>query len=184
MEIEFIEESHTYLVDGMIVPSVTQIMKPLSDQYYGATSPEVLQNAARRGTEVHKAIYDLEQTGMAQEGNASPYVQNYLVAKKLKGFKPLMQEFQLTDGVFCGTLDMLAELNGQQVIIDLKCTSQLNKELAEVQLAGYQELCEKNGIGVDATYILHLKRDTYKLYKIYPNIQKWTELKKEYISHK
>jgi len=179
MQIEFIEETHTYLVDGVIVPSVTQIMKPMSEQYYNGLPEEVLKQAANRGTRVHKAIYDFEQLNAVLVDDTMPYFKNYLVAKNIKKFKPLMQEFALTEGTFCGTLDMLAEMDGQQVIIDLKVTSKLNKELAEVQLAGYVELCEKNGIGVNGTYILHLTKDSFKLHQITPNFDKWKELKDE-----
>lgn len=180
MQIEFIEQTHTYLVDGVIVPSVTQIMKQMSEAYYSGINEDVMKEAAARGTRVHKAIYDYEQLNAVIVDDAMPYFKNYLVAKQLKNFEPLMQEFALTEGTFAGTVDMLAEMGGQQVIIDLKVTSKFNKELAEVQLAGYVELCEKNGIGISATYILHIKKDTFKLHKVTPNFGKWIELKNKY----
>lgn len=180
MQIEFIEESHTYVVDGIIVPSVTQIMKPMSEKYYSGIHPDVLNEAADRGKRVHKTIYDIEHNNVILVDDTMPYLKNYQLAKHMKQFVPLMQEFMLTEGTFAGTLDMLAEMNGQQVIIDLKATSKFNKELAEVQLAGYVELCDKNGIGVEATYILHLTKDSYKLHKVTPNFGKWIELKNKY----
>lgn len=180
MQIEFIDESHTYIVDGMIVPSVTQIMKSMSEQYYSGIHPEVLKEAADRGTRVHKTIYDFEHNNVVLVDDTMPFLKNYQIAKHIKKFKPLMQEFMLTEGTFAGTLDMLAEMDGQQVIIDLKATSKFNKELAEVQLSGYVELCEKNGIGVNGTYILHLTKDSYKLHKVQPNYGKWIELKNRY----
>lgn len=182
MQVEFIESAHIYLVDGVIVPSVTQIMKPMSETYYQGISADRLSEAANRGTRVHKAVYDLETAHTPIEDidpDILPYVKNYLMAKHIKGFIPIRQEFILTEGTFCGTLDMLAEFRGKQVIIDLKATSKLNKELAEVQLAGYTELCEKNGIKVEGQYILHLTRDGYRLHEIIPNQPMWKELKDE-----
>ena len=55
MHIEFIESSHTYLVNGIIVPSVTQIMKGDSDNVYNGIPSHILEKAAERGTAVHKA---------------------------------------------------------------------------------------------------------------------------------
>jgi hypothetical protein len=181
MNIEFIDSTHTYLVNGVIVPSVTQIMKPVSEAYYADIPSFVLNNAAGRGTRVHKAIYDYEN-GDETDDELLPYLRTYLTAKKLKGFEPIKQEFVLTDGTFCGTIDMLATMDKEQVLIDLKVTSKFNKELAEIQLAGYEELCEKNNIQVGRSYILHLTKDSYKLHKVTPNYDKWAELKKNYES--
>jgi hypothetical protein len=181
MNIEFIEESHTYLVDGVIVPSVTQIMKPMSEAYYADIPSFVLNNAAGRGTRVHKTIEMYEKTGeMSTDEDVIPFLKNYLVAKKIHGFQPVEIEFQLTEGTFAGTIDMLAEMDKELVIIDLKATSKFNKSLAEVQLAGYVELCEKNKKYVGKTYILHLTKDTFKLHKVEPNYATWIDLKNEY----
>lgn len=181
--VEFIEAQHIYLVDGLtIVPSVTQIMKPLSEAYYTGINGLTLDEAAKRGTRVHKAIEDLENgvvTLNMMEQDILPYVKNYLLAKHIKGFTPIKQEFKLTDGEYAGTIDMLALMDGKQVIIDFKATSKFNQMLGEVQLAGYHELCIKNGIKVEGHYILHLTKDRYKLHEIKPNFAMWMELKNE-----
>ena len=184
MILEFIEETHTYLANGMIVPSVTQIMKPMSEEYYNNLPLSVLEIAADRGTRVHKAIEEYEKFSAIQmnefDSDIVDYVKNYQIAKVLKKFRPINQEFRLTDGFFAGTIDMLAMYDKQQVIIDLKATSKFNKELAEVQLAGYTELCEKNGIAVNGTYILHITKKGFKLHKVQVNWGKWLELKNAY----
>jgi len=177
MIIEFIESTHTYLINGVIAPSVTQIMTPMSNGYYADIPQFVMEKAADRGTRVHKAIYELETNNTQPDDELRPYVSNYLIQKKLKGFQPIRQEFMLTEGTFCGTLDMLAEMDKEHVIIDLKVTSKFNKELAEVQLAGYVELCEKNNIQVGRTYILHITKDSAKMHKVEPNYERWEELK-------
>ena len=55
-ELTFDEASHTYRLDGLIIPSVTTLMKPLSEAYYGGVDAKVLSNAADRGSAVHSAI--------------------------------------------------------------------------------------------------------------------------------
>ena len=49
----------SYILNGtQVLPSVTTLMKPLSDTLYAGIRPETLQAAAERGTEVHSAIED------------------------------------------------------------------------------------------------------------------------------
>ena len=55
-ELTFEEDSHTYRLDGLIIPSVTTLMKPLSQAYYGGIDAKVLGQAADRGSAVHSAI--------------------------------------------------------------------------------------------------------------------------------
>lgn len=182
-DLEFIESTHTYLYRGVIIPSVTQLMKRSSEEHYQGISEQRLAIAADRGTRVHQAIHDYDTLGlMTTDEEVKPYLTEYIIAKSRYGFKPLCQEFMLTSGLFAGTLDMLAEYKGMQVIIDLKATSVLNKSLAEIQLAGYVELCEYNGIGVNDTYILHLTKDKHKLHRITPNVTEWTRLVEEYLN--
>ena len=52
-DIEFIPETHQYIVDGKEVPSVTTILNYMSDVEYGKIPQATLDQAARRGTLVH-----------------------------------------------------------------------------------------------------------------------------------
>ena len=44
-ELTFDPEKHIYRLDGLIIPSVTQVMKPLSDEKYKDVDQEVLDTA-------------------------------------------------------------------------------------------------------------------------------------------
>ena len=59
--LEYIDETHTYLYDGVILPSITQILKIKFGNKYNGVSKEVLQKASERGTMVHQAIEDYEK---------------------------------------------------------------------------------------------------------------------------
>ena len=65
--LEFDPETHTYLVEGIIVPSVTQMMKPNFADMYSGIDKEILNTAARRGTEIHKWIEEYCQDGKHSE---------------------------------------------------------------------------------------------------------------------
>ena len=51
-ELTFEEERHLYYLNGLEVPSVTTLMKPLSSDFYSTVDPEVLNKAAKRGTAI------------------------------------------------------------------------------------------------------------------------------------
>ena len=59
--LEFEKETHTYLVDGIILKSVTQILAELFPLKYDNVPKEVLQNKANYGTELHKFIEIIEK---------------------------------------------------------------------------------------------------------------------------
>lgn len=52
----FDDRRHIYRLKGIELPSVTQVMKPLSDETYRSVEPRVLNRAADKGTAVHNAI--------------------------------------------------------------------------------------------------------------------------------
>ena len=174
-EIKFDEVSHAYTLNGVVLPSVTQIMKRLSQEYYTDINPQVIINAGKRGTKVHQAIELYETMGVYDE-QVKDYVLQYLRVKSAYKFTPLKQELMLTNGVYCGTVDMIATMNDKLVLIDLKATSKINDILVEVQLAGYKQLLSDNGIEVEDCYVLHLTNKSAKLKKIRPNEILWKEL--------
>ena len=55
-ELTFEEERHLYYLNGLEVPSVTTLRKPLSSDFYSTVDPEVLNKAAKRGTAIHNAV--------------------------------------------------------------------------------------------------------------------------------
>ena len=59
--LEYIDESHTYVYNGVILPSITQILKIKFGNKYDGVSENVLQRASNKGTAVHKAIEDYEK---------------------------------------------------------------------------------------------------------------------------
>ena len=67
--LEFIEETHTYVCDGLIVPSVSTILKTKFNDYVGV-SKEVLNRAAELGSNLHLAI-ELFDKGIKEI--SSPY---------------------------------------------------------------------------------------------------------------
>ena len=130
-DIVFDEQTHTYLVDGKEVPSVTTILQPISSRAYSAVNPSVLEYARNRGTAIHEALemYDLGGEIEASPETA-PYIKAYLdwysiYRPKWTGVEQIV--YHNIDG-YIGTLDRIGYLIGTELaIVDIK-TSQPTKE--------------------------------------------------------
>ena len=130
-EIIFDEATHTYLVDGEEVPSVTTILQPLSMRSYSAVNPSVLEYARNRGTAVHEAleIYDLGgelEVVPETEGFIRAYLEwEQIYRPKWIGVEQIV--YNQRSG-YIGTLDRIGYLNGTELaVVDIK-TSQPTKE--------------------------------------------------------
>lgn len=153
--IEFDEASHTYKLDGNPVPSVTEILKPLTD--FGRVPLEVLEYKRSLGKAVHKAIelwerQDLDVADLDPE--ALPYFEGWLKFKQESGFRVLHSELIVWSKKYryAGTLDDLGtRLIGAteaDELLDVKCVWATAPETA-IQTAAYQEaLSESHGIKV------------------------------------
>lgn len=181
-EIEFIENSHTYLVDGMILPSVTQIMKPLSKDHYQNIPKSVMEVAGKRGQMVHLAVEMWEGFNTPPPDEIKDYLLQYKIAKKLHKFEVIGSELLLTNGEYCGTIDMLGLLDGDLILVDLKATASIHYHLLEVQMAGYMNLLKYLGYEIKKCYVLHLTKKKQKFDEIIPNYDLWEVLWNEYKS--
>lgn len=137
--LEYDDEDHIYIVNGVIVPSVTQILSGLFDDYAGV-SAEVLRRAAEKGTALHEAIERLETTG---ETTDSEEIRNYKFLKRHYGWKNVENEKPIIYEdrgrvLFAGRLDQVIEIDGVLGINDLKRVSAPNKEKICYQLNMYR----------------------------------------------
>ena len=179
--IEFDEETHTYKVDGKILPSVTTITSILSNLEYKDIDKEILQKAAEKGTKIHKAIENyIDWNDYELEKQYEPYMLQFKKALKLEKFEPIKSEFKLTDGEICGTLDNMSQLGEYRIIIDYKTTSTIHKKLLEAQFGGYKKLTDANHINIDKWYGLFLTKTGYKFIEVKPNVEIFNKCKEIY----
>lgn len=166
-EIQFFEDEHIYLVDGEEVPSVTTILSPITQSEYGVVNPSVLAYAARRGTEVHEYLEQLDYGNEPEEFNGE-------IAPYLLAYKKFMRDWKIIwEGVetlvyepvlgFVGTLDRVGILDGRRVIVDIKTLNsptKLNKFSVCCQTAAYEmAYMGQTGKIVDSRYALYLGKD-------------------------
>lgn len=140
--IEYIEEAHLYLYDGVIIPSVSQILhEKVFPKKYNGVPRWILERKADYGTEVHSLIEKIEQ---GQEYEASSiYIQEsigqYEKLKEKNNFKVVEQEqIVCYQGLYAGRFDMIIEMDGKRCLCDIKTTAELDKDYVSWQLSMYE----------------------------------------------
>jgi hypothetical protein len=137
-QVEFIESTHQYLVDGRLTPSVSTILKEtIFANKYSGVSESVLRNAAQFGTNVHKAI-ELSEDLFLSLTEQLVY-DKWLNLVKTENIKPLEHEQVVNYHYdYAGTLDMIAEVNGVRSLCDIKTTYNIDMEYLSWQLSMYE----------------------------------------------
>ena len=164
--LEYIDETHTYIYDGVILPSITQILKIKFGNKYDGVSKTVLQKASERGTRVHETIENYEKRSI--EDSSCKELRNYKFLKSRFNFECLDNEVPivlfLDDKPVCaGRIDLILKENEDVGIGDIKRTSVFDKEYVAYQTnlyrIGYQQCY---GTKIEFLKGLHLREDTRK----------------------
>ena len=155
-EFLFDEATHTYTLDGVVIPSVTQICAPITCGKYPPVG--VVQQAAARGTRVHElcALYDMDALPDEIETGLVGYVKAW--AAFCRDYKPVWRHIELPlygeidpGQPFAGTLDRIGKIDGRTLVVDIKTAASLDRPakvaLCE-QIGGYECLADLNGIDV------------------------------------
>ena len=137
--LEYDDDTHTYLVNGEIVPSVTQSLTARFADKYKNVMSGVLQRAAERGTAIHKAIENYCRTG---EDDGSVELHNFNFLRKYYGFEVLENEvpiiiFKDDQPKAAGRLDLVLKVGDDMAIADIKTTAVLDREYLAYQLNLY-----------------------------------------------
>ena len=88
-ELEFKEETHTYTLNGKVLPSVTQL---LDDGSYKNVDPETLKKSCDRGHEIHKELELYFKKGILGET-----IEFYKAIKLLEKNKDLLSQPSIVD---------------------------------------------------------------------------------------
>lgn len=165
--LEYIDETHTYIYDGVILPSITQMLKIKFGNKYNSVDEKVLKKAAEKGTAVHQSIEDYEKRSI--DDASCVELRNYKFLKKQFDFKCLDNEvpivlFYNDKPIAAGRVDLIIEDKGKVGIADIKRTSVFDKEYVAYQTnlyrIGYQQ-----SYGIEISFLrgIHL-RDKVRKY--------------------
>ena len=148
--IEFVEDTHTYIKDGIILKSVTQILQELFPDKYDRVPIEVLNKKADYGTKLHKFIEIIEKK---KPKRPLAYIKRYYQPdiyqeESLKQYLRLKEQYNIEvlesekvvsyKHLYCGTLDIRARVNGKLAIIDIKTTATLDRPWVSWQNSLYE----------------------------------------------
>ena len=126
--IEYIDEIHTYLYNGVIIPSVTQILQEkLFKDKYRDIPDFILEKKAKYGSRVHSIIEKIENNEEYEE-----------IKNKYK-IKVISQEQVVCyKGIYAGKYDMIAKVGNDICLVDIKTTYEVDEEYLSWQLSMYE----------------------------------------------
>ena len=151
--LEFESKTHTYKYDGVDIPSVSEILRFCHREVYEEPDKFLMDKAADRGTRVHKADQELDETGQTEaDSDIEQYVSAYVkflnehqvkweLIEQPVAFSRFIGMTSDTDTPeYAGTIDRFGTVDGENVLLDIKTTSKITKKhklMYAAQLAGY-----------------------------------------------
>ena len=168
----FDEDTHTYRYNGNVVPSVTTVLKPLTN--LDMVPPHVLQAAADFGTAVHKAC-ELDDLGELDLIALDPALVPYLMAWRKFSTEHSAKWVHIEKQVhnktlgYAGTLDRFGFVDGMSTLLDIKSSIELYPSVGP-QLVAYEKAIEEPVIHRMA---VQLKGDGTYVAKLYEDPTDW-----------
>ena len=176
LRIDFDEEKHEYSVGGVKVPSVSEILAPLSAERYRGLNPSMLAQAAERGRAVHEAT---EAIDYGLDPEIDPEIGGYIKAyfDFIRDYRPdwemiekIVHFQRIEDDIpfYCGTVDRYGIIDKTPYVVDIKTYASLTTDsqlTASCQTALYRDALDQTASQVLMSWtkvhraILHLKKD-------------------------
>ena len=185
--LEFYEDGHQYLVDGIMVDSITQMLQIKFKGKYKGIAKETLKRASELGTEAHRAIEEYCKTGIMAD---IPEVRNFRFLQRQYGFDVLQNEVPIilfVDGkpVSAGRLDLVIKMDDEIGGADIKRTAILDKEYLGYQLNLYR-IAYRQCYGIEWKFLkgIHLRQSVRKFVDIPINERMALDLVHEYLEAK
>lgn len=190
--IEFLDEPHLYLKNGMLIPSVTQILELIFPEKYKNVNKYILNKKAEFGSAGHSIIEHLNVSNLEKAKEKVFSIQNKDLQICIREYLRLVKQYEIVpeeqeqvvsyEQLYCGTLDMTGYVLGKHSLLDIKFTAEIDKEYLAWQLGMYALAKE---IEFEKYYCIWLpKKNLGKLVEIEPKtkqeiLAKLEELKKE-----
>jgi hypothetical protein len=170
--LEFEPVAHVYRWGGVLVPSVTQVLKPLTD--FSMIAVDVLERARAEGVEIHRMI-ELDCSDNLDSESLPEWIRPYWAAwQKFKvetGFEVVASERQMYHPTlrYAGTCDLVGRVpkisRAGLALIDVK-RSLFAGPVIGLQLAAYAALwdCQPSLERIKQRFAFQPRKDsTYRL---------------------
>ena len=151
---------------------------------YNGIDQLTLNKAAAKGVSLHQEIEHYELHGVI--GYTTEF-HNYLKVKKHYGFQKELTErmviIEIGKEVVCaGRFDLLATINGKNLLIDFKRTSQIHQKYVMLQLNLYRlGLMQSYDINIDKLMLIRLRYDAIDVMDLPVMEQDTIDILKKYL---
>jgi len=157
----FNEKYHEYKKDGIIIPSVTQLLQE------AGIVPDMTFADPTLGNAVHRATSLDDKGELDPDYDCEPVmrrVEAWRVFKKLNKVDILVNEKPMYSKLgFCGTVDRIVDIKGKRGVIDIK-TGKIRQKSTILQLLAYKRLAEEQGHKIEFMYEVYLgDRGSYEI---------------------
>lgn len=141
----FEPSTHTYALDGVVIPSVTTILKHAGYINFDGIPSGILEHARDRGSLVHEALHYLNDGDLHLDSvpdDLRGYVQAGIDFRRCSGFTVYSCELRVYSPTWrvAGTLDLLGRWEDDVLTIADYKTGDPSDVAADLQLAAYAEL--------------------------------------------
>lgn len=170
-EILFDAEKHEYVVNGEVVPCVSDIISVYGKEIEeGDDLENTIEAAAERGTVCHKVLEMLLKGREPEYPSAyEPYVEAIRLFLSEHTILPLAIETPIYSERFryAGTPDLLCYFDGVLSLLDYKFVSQIMKTKVKAQLNAYCKAYEEQNVWPDQLLAIQFLKDgTYRVYPV------------------
>lgn len=141
--IEFLEDTHTYLADGVIIPSVSELIRFKFPEAYKGVPNRILKRKASYGTKVHQMIENFIDGKITLEEIRAKRIdpdvkiaveQFEVLRKKWAFYVKDMEQIVSYQGRYAGMYDIRTITDE---LIDIKTTADLHEDWLSWQLGLY-----------------------------------------------
>ncbi len=168
MQLEFESAGHTYTLDGQLVPSVSEVLRPIVD--YSMVPPDVLAAAAEFGANVHLAthLFDLGELDWSTlDPLLVPYVETWKKFLDESGAIVIASEQPIAHKKlgYAGTPDRVLMWRDQHVVPDLKSTAVVPRSVGP-QTSAYAKAWQSTRGGREpGRCCVHLQPPKYRVHR-------------------
>lgn len=160
--VEFNEQYHKYLVDGLkVIPSVSELVKFATNENYKGIPQFILEKAADFGSEIHSAIELYltkgEETIYFDDKLKNSYEEFMRLKDEFIGKTNIIEQIVSYKDRYAGRIDLLSGTN----LIDFKTNAKYDEKLdthLKWQLGYYKLALNQIGLNVDKCYCLYLPK--------------------------
>ena len=140
-QVEYFDDTHEYLVDGVLVPSVSKLVAFAISENFGNIPKDTLRAAADFGTRIHEIVekyFDQDTQPMGMTDEEKEIYTKFADLSLEKNIKLISAEETVFTDDYAGRYDLLADVNGVKTLIDIKTNRNYPEEHLKVQMGLYK----------------------------------------------